>query len=214
MPKRLRKALVGACCKACNKLLINYQVIYCSQSCKNRIVKQTPISGYKNCLWCKYSFPFRFSAKKRSAFCKRLGMLVASPKQMYCSRYCSMKYRNFLQNPMKNKSNVEKISGENNYAWKGGIVSRGKHIIGSSEYKKWVRNVFVRDDYTCQDCGARGGKLVADHELPWSFFPDLRFELLNGRTFCQECHKKTLTYAGRVITFAKQMEWQIPPFAT
>lgn len=61
----------------------------------------------------------------------------------------------------------------------------------------WRKAVFERDDYTCQACGIRGVKLEADHDLPFQFFPDLRFELLNGRTLCVPCHRKTDTYGRR-----------------
>lgn len=68
----------------------------------------------------------------------------------------------------------------------------------SFEYKQWRRHVYQRDDYTCQACGQWGGKLHADHELPFSLFPALRHEILNGRTLCINCHKKTPTYGWKL----------------
>lgn len=71
-----------------------------------------------------------------------------------------------------------------------------KHQIDRSarysvEAIEWRKAVFERDDYTCQDCGVRGTYLEADHIKPWAFFPELRFELSNGRTLCRPCHNKT-----------------------
>lgn len=63
--------------------------------------------------------------------------------------------------------------------------------------KEWRKKVFERDNYTCQACGVRGTQLQADHDLPFQYFPDLRFELLNGRTLCVPCHRKTDTYGRR-----------------
>jgi 5-methylcytosine-specific restriction endonuclease McrA len=45
-----------------------------------------------------------------------------------------------------------------------------------------------------QECGERGGRLEADHIKPVSKFPELIFELTNGRTLCRDCHFKTITY--------------------
>jgi 5-methylcytosine-specific restriction endonuclease McrA len=61
----------------------------------------------------------------------------------------------------------------------------------SPEAEKWRKAVFERDDYTCQECGVRGTYLEADHIKPFGFFPELRYELSNGRTLCRPCHDKT-----------------------
>lgn len=88
-------------------------------------------------------------------------------------------------------------SGPNNPAWKGGVTPEQRAVRTSATYRYWRKHVFQRDDYTCQACGERGGKLNADHELPFALYPDLRFEILNGRTLCEDCHKKTPTYGNR-----------------
>jgi hypothetical protein len=79
--------------------------------------------------------------------------------------------------------------------WKGGHVKHpDKRIRKSNEYKEWRMAVYKRDNYTCQVCGKVGVELVADHIKPFSVFPELRFDVNNGRTLCVNCHKKTLTY--------------------
>lgn len=80
------------------------------------------------------------------------------------------------------------------HLWKGGITSENRRIRVSSRYKLWRTAVYERDNYTCQDCGVRGGKLNADHIKPFAGFPELRFELSNGRTLCVPCHIKTPTF--------------------
>lgn len=84
------------------------------------------------------------------------------------------------------------------YFWKGGVSSENAKIRSSMQYKVWRKKVFERDDYTCQSCNQRGGILNADHIKPFSLFPELRFEINNGRTLCKECHEKTNTFAGRI----------------
>lgn len=66
------------------------------------------------------------------------------------------------------------------------------------EYKTWRTSVFERDDYTCQECGERGGELNADHIKPWSLYEELRYSIENGRTLCVRCHRKTETYGGKI----------------
>lgn len=68
----------------------------------------------------------------------------------------------------------------------------------SPEADAWRKAVFDRDNYTCQECCERGGTLEADHIKPWAFFPDLRFELSNGRTLCRRCHDKTKMSAKKM----------------
>ena len=61
----------------------------------------------------------------------------------------------------------------------------------SIEAKSWRKRVFERDNYTCQICKVRGTYLEADHIKPFAYFPELRYELSNGRTLCRPCHNKT-----------------------
>lgn len=68
----------------------------------------------------------------------------------------------------------------------------------SPESIAWRKAVFARDDYTCQHCGLRGGTLEADHIKPFAYFPELRYELANGRTLCRKCHDKTKLSAARM----------------
>ena len=89
--------------------------------------------------------------------------------------------------------------GSKSYNWKGGLTSEAERIRKSLPYRLWRKAVFERDDYTCQDCGKRGGKLNADHIKPFALFPELRFNVSNGRTLCSvPCHRRTETYGGRV----------------
>jgi len=113
----------------------------------------------------------------------------------------------------KGKYNI----GRNSLFWKGGVTPLASLIRKLPEYKQWHRKVFERDDYICQDCGKRGGKLEAHHKKTFykifteflkeydQFSPIEDKETLsrlaikyksfwdvsNGLTLCRKCHNKT-----------------------
>jgi hypothetical protein len=78
--------------------------------------------------------------------------------------------------------------GENHWNWKGGFPSSPDRRM-CTNYKKWRKDVFERDNYTCVWCSAHGVYLEADHILEWAKYPELRFAIDNGRTLCKSCHK-------------------------
>lgn len=70
-----------------------------------------------------------------------------------------------------------------------GFATTEQHMArNNTYYKEWVRNVFQRDNYTCQCCGKRGGNLNAHHLYNFAEYEDLRYDVENGITFCEECH--------------------------
>lgn len=73
-----------------------------------------------------------------------------------------------------------------------------RRIRGWATYRQWRNAVYERDDFTCTNCGVRGGSIQADHVSPIAVSPELAFSLSNGRTLCVACHKKTDSYGHRV----------------
>lgn len=66
-------------------------------------------------------------------------------------------------------------SGENHWNWQNGKTPKNEAIRKSADYKNWRISVFQRDNYTCVNCGKKGGELNADHIKPFSLFIDKRF---------------------------------------
>jgi len=91
-----------------------------------------------------------------------------------------------------NKKRPE-MSGSNHPNWNGGTSNMERGLF----YQTVRKRVLERDDYTCQLCGKRGGKLHVDHIQSWKDFVDQRFNIDNCRTLCMNCHYK-LTF-GREI---------------
>lgn len=81
--------------------------------------------------------------------------------------------------------------GENHPNWNGGYNRTKRQIdMGRVDYKNWRREVFFRDNYTCVNCNKKGGDLNADHIKPYVKYPELRYDVNNGRTLCVLCHRK------------------------
>ena len=82
------------------------------------------------------------------------------------------------------------MPGDKHWNWKGGVSSLHNRLRQSSQYRWWRKSVFERDHYTCQICGKQGGYLQADHIKSYARYPELRFDLSNGRTLCLKCHRQ------------------------
>ena len=107
---------------------------------------------------------------------------------------------------------IGKYTKENNPAWKGGITSLNLKIRHSFKTRQWISDIFTRDNFTCQECAKRGKKLVAHHIKKFSDIiknnkiktmeDALNCEELwninNGITLCQICHKKYHKIYGHI----------------
>ena len=66
---------------------------------------------------------------------------------------------------------------------------KAKRDRSTLEYRTWRENVFVRDNFTCQKCFSLGLKLNAHHIIRWIDNIDLRYDINNGITLCEKCHR-------------------------
>jgi len=80
--------------------------------------------------------------------------------------------------------------GKNHGNWKGGITSKNEKIRKALEYKLWREVIFARDNWTCQKCGKKGGRLASHHLHNFADFPELRTSIENGITLCKKCHRE------------------------
>jgi hypothetical protein len=156
---------------------INYYIAtakYCSQNCLS--LSQRKYKEHVFCSFCSKKTKPRVTSRKRN-------------KKFYCSRIC---YANSLKTLTQKKSP----------RWEGGKTSLAIAIRTGYQYKDWRNAVFTRDNYTCQHCFKRGGRLEADHIITVSNIikafriknvEDARnnfflWEKSNGRTLCKSCH--------------------------
>ena len=64
-----------------------------------------------------------------------------------------------------------------------------KKIRTSAEYWTWRNSVFKRDWYICQKCKRKTSKNNAHHILNFAKYEELRFDIDNWITLCEDCHK-------------------------
>jgi hypothetical protein len=109
---------------------------------------------------------------------------------------------------------IGKLTGIKCYFWKGGITPLRMQIRASFRYRQWISDVFTRDDFTCQECGKRGGTLNAHHIKPFFLICEenkiITYEqaldceelwnINNGKTLCERCHSKTKGYKLRTMS--------------
>lgn len=111
----------------------------------------------------------------------------------------------------KNKisqANKGRFVGSKGSNWRGGKTALSHKIRNCDQYLEWRHSIFKRDNYICQNCGQRGGKLCVDHIKPFSLIIiehkitsldeaidcSPLWDTNNGKTLCRSCHKKTPTY--------------------
>jgi len=162
-------------CPICHKNFLTKsrnRQICCSSSCGSKLQwnkrKKGKQISCQNCNKILYVSPYRIKDAK------------------FCSRSCTALY-NF---PKVKKYFIRKgFFREKNPNWKGGKYTSERHkAMKQLEYIEWRKKIFERDDYTCRNCGERGGKINADHIKKWSLHPELRLDLNNGQTLCKDCH--------------------------
>lgn len=79
------------------------------------------------------------------------------------------------------------------HSYKGGKTKVFAKIRQSIKMRLWREAIFNRDGWACVWCKAKNGMgksitLNADHIKPFAYYPELRFDVNNGRTLCKECH--------------------------
>lgn len=78
--------------------------------------------------------------------------------------------------------------GEKGTNWQGGITPENELVRHSVPYREWRKNVYERDEYTCQSCKNKGGRLIVHHIENFASAVGKRLDVDNGITFCTTCH--------------------------
>jgi len=203
--------LVNITCKTCGKEFSARPCDnrkFCSEECSRASWKDSRNNSVLvNCVICNkeyYAWPSR----------------LKEGKDKCCSKTCRvelMKTTSYLvtNNPSKTDEGKARLrlqnKGEKSWNWKGGITDLRTQIYRSDIFRNWRKEVFERDNWTCQECGIVGGSLQAHHIKSFSdIIKDNQIKTLedalkceelgdisNGICLCIECHKLTDTYGWK-----------------
>lgn len=108
----------------------------------------------------------------------------------YCDK-CSSK-----REETKNKiaENHHHISGKDHYNYNYDMTDEerenNRNRTLDVKYMEWAKKVKARDNYTCKCCGGKGSRSLNSHHLDgWDNFEEKRYEVTNGVTLCETCHR-------------------------
>ena len=63
-----------------------------------------------------------------------------------------------------------------------------KLTLPPQNYYTWRKLVLQRDNFTCQECKKLNSR-ESHHIKNYIDYPELRYEVSNGKTLCKDCHK-------------------------
>lgn len=117
-------------------------------------------------------------------YCGKEITVKKSRYDKYDNHFCNMECRG--------KWNSENLIGENHQNYNPNITQEEREQGRSyTEYRDFIKDVYKRDNYTCQCCGDnKGHNLNAHHIYGYTEYKNFRTDIDNGITLCEECHKK------------------------
>mgnify|MGYP001558894057 CR=1 FL=1 len=149
---------------------------FCSMKCFGAKIK-------KICIICQKEFEVQRNQDKIAKYCSRKCHAIEQKSRI---GYWAGKKRPNLKLPQHWKP------GKDHPYWKGGKYRLDKKTRHSYEYAEW-RKIVIERDKKCVICGSYE-KLQVDHIKSFRSFPELRFDINNGRVLCFNCHRKTPSY--------------------
>lgn len=84
------------------------------------------------------------------------------------------------------------FSGENHYNYNYDLSDldrvKMRYELYGNDRRIWRKEIFMRDNHTCQICYEKGGELNAHHLNGYNWHESGRYDINNGVTLCKKCH--------------------------
>ena len=172
--KSLRNKTHILICSQCGKEFLGRKgKKFCSKECRS-IWQSQNLTGDKAPSWRGGDIYFYCDYCGEESHC--LKSVYNKSDKHFCSIECRGKYFSGENNPSYNPSLTQKER------------EQGRTMEGS---KQWRKQVYERDNYTCQCCGDnRGHNLNAHHLNSHNWDKENRTNVDNGITLCEKCHKE------------------------
>ena len=224
MPKIYRKD-----CDYCGRYYEKPAKRFCSLKCASKYSSKYPNKGcfkkghklnlkppiFKDCLYCHKRFKVSRKNPTTKYCCHRCSvdnLITGKPRSEETKKKISKNNARYWANHRMSDEHIKKAikalkpyqSGKNHWNWKGGITPILKKLRMVPAYNRWRKEVFERDNYTCQKCQKVGGRLRAHHIVPFAKLIykknwKLLWDINNGTTLCLDCHYLTDSYARRYL---------------
>lgn len=105
-----------------------------------------------------------------------------------------MCWDNFYQGQRCRKCYLDANKGKNNPNYNHDKTDEerllGRYTMSGESQITFRINVFTRDNRFCQCCGSHNDKINAHHLDGYNWAKDKRFDVTNGVTLCEKCHKE------------------------
>ena len=185
-------------CDICGREYKGQGKNFCSKQCYWKWRKGKNIGGFQGghiSYWKTHPITKEMREKSRQTLKEYYKNHISPLKGKPNSKMKGNQYWKLRHNP----------KGKEHWNWQGGITQIRKQFWDSIKYRKWRKEIFERDNYTCQMCGIKNIFLEVHHKeernKSWKKYNIKTLEEAlnckelwnkdNGITLCRKCHNLT-----------------------